>query len=273
MSQNSLVIPTTGTLSGLSLVEGVNSALDSLNTLNSGGSTPSTTEADMWWMDTTNGLLKQRDPSNSTWLIQGVRGIQNGGGLRHSGQSAMITSNVTLTSANIGQMIFLNPTAPITVTLPTAASCAPFVGFILVNLSTQLITIAAASGSGNSLDQEPQLGAGDQLWVVGDGNAGWHFLFRSQVAALWANGNGFVRADNGFIYQWGAIAVGSQANATFTFPDTFPSACYAAFATPIDGGLTANYRGSIGGAPTASAAVVVNSGPQTLTYYVWAVGR
>ncbi len=40
-SQNNLYNPTTGTLAGLSMVQGFNNALDSVNTCNSGGSAPS----------------------------------------------------------------------------------------------------------------------------------------------------------------------------------------------------------------------------------------
>lgn len=72
MSQNSLSLPTTGTLSGLSLVEGINSALDTLNTMNSGGSAPLNPEACMWWIDTANGLIKQR--GSQSQQAQGIWG-------------------------------------------------------------------------------------------------------------------------------------------------------------------------------------------------------
>jgi hypothetical protein len=68
MSQNSLVIPTSGTLSGLAAMQAVNAALDTLNTLASGASAPSSPEAGQFWHDTTNNILKLRSLDNTTWI-------------------------------------------------------------------------------------------------------------------------------------------------------------------------------------------------------------
>ncbi|MGD0826571.1 MAG: hypothetical protein ABSA09_00585 [Desulfobaccales bacterium] len=70
-SQNALVVPD-GT--GAQVRAGFNNAIDSLNTVESGPSAPTTTEAYMLWCDTTNGLLKQRDSTNSTWIVLGTLG-------------------------------------------------------------------------------------------------------------------------------------------------------------------------------------------------------
>lgn len=72
MSQNSLVLPTTGTVSGLQMTQDVNYALDTLNTLNCGPSAPSTVEAGMLWHDTTNNVLKIRNLANSAWIVIGA---------------------------------------------------------------------------------------------------------------------------------------------------------------------------------------------------------
>lgn len=72
MSQNSLVLPTTGTVSGLQMTQNVNYALDTLNTLNSGASVPGTTEAGMLWHDTTNNVLKIRNLANNAWILLGA---------------------------------------------------------------------------------------------------------------------------------------------------------------------------------------------------------
>jgi len=71
MSQNSLVLPTSGTLSGLAAVEAINAANDTLNTLASGASAPSSPEAGQLWHDTTNNLLKIRSLDNTTWISVG----------------------------------------------------------------------------------------------------------------------------------------------------------------------------------------------------------
>ena len=58
---------------------GFNNAIDTLNTINSGPSAPTTTEAYMLWADTTNNLLKQRNSSNTTWVVLGTLGAANSG--------------------------------------------------------------------------------------------------------------------------------------------------------------------------------------------------
>ncbi len=68
MSQNSLVLPTTGTVSGLTMTQNINNALDTLNTNGSGGSAPSSPEAFMFWADSTNNAFKMRNEANSAWL-------------------------------------------------------------------------------------------------------------------------------------------------------------------------------------------------------------
>lgn len=71
MSQNSLVLPTTGTVSGLQMTQNMNNALDTLNTLASGASAPGSPESGQLWHDTTNNLLKIRDLANTTWIVIG----------------------------------------------------------------------------------------------------------------------------------------------------------------------------------------------------------
>jgi|GEM_PF-1074867 len=68
MSQNSLILPTTGTVSGLQMTQNINNALDSLNTLNSGASAPSTLASGMLWHDTSANILKIRNQANSAWI-------------------------------------------------------------------------------------------------------------------------------------------------------------------------------------------------------------
>lgn len=63
MSQNNQVIPTTGTRSGLELMQDANAAIDSLNTANSGNTKPTNGTGaafptGAWWLDTTNSNQK-----------------------------------------------------------------------------------------------------------------------------------------------------------------------------------------------------------------------
>ena len=63
MSQNPLVLPTTGTVSGLAQTLNMNQALDTLNTLASGPSAPASPEQWQLWTDTTNNIVKQYNGS------------------------------------------------------------------------------------------------------------------------------------------------------------------------------------------------------------------
>lgn len=68
MSQNSIVLPTTGVVSGLQMTQNTNAALDTLNTLSSGASAPASPSAGQWWHDTTNNLLNIRSLDNAAWI-------------------------------------------------------------------------------------------------------------------------------------------------------------------------------------------------------------
>lgn len=68
MSQNSLVLPTTGTVSGLVMTQNTNRALDTLNTLASGPSAPSSPEAGQIWHDTTANVIRMLSQDATTWI-------------------------------------------------------------------------------------------------------------------------------------------------------------------------------------------------------------
>lgn len=68
MSQNSVVLPTTGTVSGLQMTQAMNNALDTLYTLSSGASAPSAPAAGQLWHDTTNNIIKLRSADNTSWI-------------------------------------------------------------------------------------------------------------------------------------------------------------------------------------------------------------
>jgi hypothetical protein len=69
MSQGSTVLPTTGTVSGLTMTQDTNTALATLLSNNSGGSAPSSPTDCQLWADTTNNLLKQWDATNGVWQV------------------------------------------------------------------------------------------------------------------------------------------------------------------------------------------------------------
>src|SRR5581483_5141861 len=87
-SQNALLSPTTGTVSGLQLTNNYNNALDSLNTANSGASAPTNQLTGVpslgnWWLNTTSApyglgmydgaqwpVLANIDPTAHAWNVQ-----------------------------------------------------------------------------------------------------------------------------------------------------------------------------------------------------------
>lgn len=67
-SQNSTTIQTTGNLSGLQLVNGINDAIDTIATMYSGSSSPGAVGAFRWWADTGTNTLWQRNAANTAWV-------------------------------------------------------------------------------------------------------------------------------------------------------------------------------------------------------------
>src|SRR5216684_3948959 len=56
--------------SGAAVRAALNLDLQALNSNNSGGSGPPSQVAGMWWVDTTTGLVKQRDSTNASWITR-----------------------------------------------------------------------------------------------------------------------------------------------------------------------------------------------------------
>ena len=55
----------------------LNNALAAIASNNSSASAPSTTYANMWWMDTTNNYLKIRDKNDANWIIVAEMDVTN----------------------------------------------------------------------------------------------------------------------------------------------------------------------------------------------------
>jgi hypothetical protein len=79
----------------------VNSALGALVTNNAGTSAPSTTFANMWWPDTTNGVMKQRNTANNAWNTMYPLGNDGMFVLRNAG-----TPQGALAAWFVGQLCF-----------------------------------------------------------------------------------------------------------------------------------------------------------------------
>jgi len=72
----------------------INGALAALVALSSNSSEPSTKYAYMFWADTTNNVLKQRNAANNAWITIFSLGVANGG--LATAASPTLTGNVTM---------------------------------------------------------------------------------------------------------------------------------------------------------------------------------
>ena len=83
MSQGTLVIPNTGILSGLQLVNAINAAVDRLVTQTSGSTDPSTLSGGVkpysFWLDTSvsPNVLRMRNAANTAWAAMGTISSSN----------------------------------------------------------------------------------------------------------------------------------------------------------------------------------------------------
>jgi hypothetical protein len=105
MSQNSAVLPTTGTVSGLTMTQNMNLALDSLLTNFSGSSAPAPAQAGQYWVDTSVAgafVLKQRNSANTAWITIGKIDLPNLGAAQRAGDT--FTGDVVIPSLNGGPL-------------------------------------------------------------------------------------------------------------------------------------------------------------------------
>lgn len=81
--------------SGAAVRADLNNQLAAVFTNHSGATEPSTTYAYQWWADTTTGLLKIRNATNTAWVTVGTLASANLGAAQLSGAS--FTGNVSTT--------------------------------------------------------------------------------------------------------------------------------------------------------------------------------
>ena len=94
----------------------INNALVAQVGLNSGATEPATKFAYMWWIDTTDNVVKQRNAGNTNWIIRGTTDI--------AGVIAK-TGAYTVVLADFGKVVSCSTSGgAFTVTLPVAATAA-----------------------------------------------------------------------------------------------------------------------------------------------------
>jgi hypothetical protein len=105
-SQNSCVIPTTGTLSGLTLVQDINACAGSILSVFSGASAPSPATQWMLWLNTVTNTIEQFDGTSwvPIWTVDAANHlaqVQIGGGAQVAVASGTITDLWSTPSASI----------------------------------------------------------------------------------------------------------------------------------------------------------------------------
>jgi hypothetical protein len=123
-SQAPLFNPTSGTLSGLSMVQNQNNANDALATCNAGGSAPGTqflsgaaSSSDCWDDTSTSGWVKHRVYMGGTWVVTAFYDLTNSlyTGIVGGGASGSVASATTTDICSVnGPFVFITGSASIT---------------------------------------------------------------------------------------------------------------------------------------------------------------
>jgi len=98
-SQNSCIMPNTGTVSGLTLVNDANACINSLLTLYSGASAPGSPSTGMLWFNTTTNYIQQFDGTSwsNRWFVDATNHLTTGiigGGAVSASLSAAATTDI-----------------------------------------------------------------------------------------------------------------------------------------------------------------------------------
>ena len=129
----------------------LNSALSAIVTNNSSASAPSTTYANMWWMDTTNNYLKIRDKNDANWIIVGEMDVTN---------SRMKLVSDSLQAASSGGIDILNSSGTKIIDLQVASQATAEAGTNNTELMTPLRTKQA-------IDQAPSYPKSINVYTTG----------------------------------------------------------------------------------------------------------
>jgi hypothetical protein len=143
MSQNSLTLPTTGTVSGLQMTQDTNAALDTLNTLASGATAPTSPETGQLWHDTTTNTLRIFSDDSTTWIF-----------LFNLNQTSYLagpfyTNSVVGSCRNLAVKQTGNATASVAAEEVVVESALGGIGFKISSLSA---TLTASGNGANGLD-------------------------------------------------------------------------------------------------------------------------
>jgi hypothetical protein len=131
---------------GANLRADLNSVLSAIVSQNSKATEPTTMFAYMFWADTTTGILKQRNATNTAWITIGTLAIANLGLALVGGLSTQVFSAATATAAeNVVRLDQTNISGPTFFAyLPTTSQSITSGVATKVTLSSELFDTASA---------------------------------------------------------------------------------------------------------------------------------
>jgi hypothetical protein len=147
--------------SGLEVRAAINNALQSIVTDFAGATDPATASPSnafpyCTWLDTNNGLVKQRNAANTGWNSVGT--IDSNGkivlfGVYGQSGAKSVTADTTLTSADTNKLVVVNSASAVTLTMPSPTE---YMSFKVFNRGAGTVTITngtfyGSSGSASSL--------------------------------------------------------------------------------------------------------------------------
>jgi hypothetical protein len=205
MSQNAIILPTTGTVSGLAMATDINNALDTLNTDWSGSSAPSSPETGQRWLDSSTSPPTRRLYDGAQWVAVTVLD-----GTNHAMRPQWVqdyrylakTAAYTVAAADHATLIGVTPTANMSISLPAAS--AVWVGFrvAVINLyagggATPYVVSVAANGSDSiafpgsrsGLSSVPLADCGHKVTLVCTSSSGWAVVESNVKVAMNVNRN------------------------------------------------------------------------------------
>ncbi len=97
MAQHDFVIDNA---SGVAVRTDLNAVLQAIVTNNSGATEPATKYPNMWWYDTSTGLLKRRNNANDAWVTVGLEAADTDGTLAENSDAKVATQKATKTYAD-----------------------------------------------------------------------------------------------------------------------------------------------------------------------------
>lgn len=172
-SQNAVVLPTTGTVSGLQMTQNINNALDTVISQFSGATAPSSPTTYQLWADTTTSVLKIYDGTN--WLslgsFSGGQWVPFSGGVQETAPTATGSSNA-----------FVLTYSPAPTALVTGQTYSFIANFTITGASTLNINSLGAKNitkSGTTATANADIVSGQVVSVVYDGSG---FQMTSPVA-------------------------------------------------------------------------------------------